>query len=82
MKRYFAAFVAALVGLTACTFGIAGDAKAQAVIGSPLVLPSDENTITVQGNGEVDAAPDIARLTLGVQTQNVDAARRRPRQRR
>lgn len=72
MKRY-AALVAA-AGLTICTFGFSAGANAQAV-GTPLVVASDENIITVQGTGEVEAAPDLARLTLGVQTQNVDAAR-------
>ncbi len=36
---------------------------------------SDMNGIMVQGKGEVQVKPDIARLTLGVQTQAADSTR-------
>ena len=63
----------AVFGLLCCV-GMATGAHAQA-IGTPLLVPSDENLITVSGTGEVQAAPDIARVSLGVVTQNADAAR-------
>lgn len=70
MKRFFAALAASVM------IGWAGGPlAARAQTGTPILVLSDENTITVQGTGEVQAAPDIARLTLGVQTQNADAAR-------
>ena len=40
---------------------------------APSVLPS-KATISVTGTGEVSVAPDIARITVGVQTQSKDSA--------
>jgi hypothetical protein len=49
-------------------------ATQQALPGNPAPTTDDGNTgILVQGTGEVRAQPDIARLSLGVQTQAKDA---------
>jgi len=37
--------------------------------------PNADEGIVVQGTGEVSAKPDIARVTLGVETRNAEAAR-------
>lgn len=45
------------------------------LVGGPVRAQDREATgILVQGTGEARVRPDIARLTLGVQTQNADAA--------
>src|SRR5581483_5777226 len=35
---------------------------------------TSDHTITVNGEGEASAAPDVAYVTVGVQTQNASAA--------
>jgi hypothetical protein len=47
-------------------------ASARAQEGAPVTIAAPSG-ITVQGTGEVQVRPDIARLNLGVQTQNTDS---------
>ena len=69
-KRFLRAlFAVCLFGFAA--FGVAG-AHAQAP--ATVVAASEANLITVQGSGEVQAAPDIARLRMGVVTQNAQVS--------
>ena len=70
-KRFSPALAASLT----LGFGTLGAAAPRAYAQPPttVMVASDANLLTVSGSGEVQAAPDIARLSLGVVTQNADA---------
>ena len=64
----------------ALTLGVLGANGMQAAYAQPptpvmVMASAEENLITVQGMGEIQVAPDIARVNLGVVTQNVDSVR-------
>lgn len=48
--------------------------SARGNVGAPLRSAPANHTITVGGHGEVSVAPDMATITLGVQTKGDDAA--------
>ena len=83
LKKFFSfAAVAAVVVLTlaACAPGLVGASVSPALPAQPAAqsqptaqpaLPADAG-ITVMGTGQVSGTPDIAHVTVGVETQNKD----------
>ncbi|HZR98356.1 MAG TPA: SIMPL domain-containing protein [Chloroflexota bacterium] len=66
-RRWVGAAVGSALALIALSAALAPGAAAQGDVTS-------DHTITVNGEGEASAAPDVAYVTVGVQTQNASAA--------
>lgn len=73
IRRPLALAVAAVVATTAAGIFLTHGASARAV-SAPSRASAPSHTITVSGHGDVSVAPDMALVTLGVQTRAEDAA--------
>jgi uncharacterized protein len=72
MKR-LAKFVPLTLVLLVAVVGLQTGCTAAGALTQAAATSTTERTVHVSGTGQVEAVPDVANLTLGVQTQNQDA---------
>lgn len=73
-RRISTILLCTLLAVTATWFLAARAASARGNVGAPVRQTTANHTVSVGGHGEVAVPPDMATITLGVETKGDDAA--------